>query len=228
MLGADSHGKRAGLIPHSLAPIQYQVHQQLLELGSVALDRRALIDDVHYEHDFFRDRRPDQGTHLRDELADIHRLDDELTLSGVCEQLAGKIGRPLTGLQYVLEHIGGLFVSPRRQGTTRQTGVPHDSGEQVVEVVRYATGEHADAFQLLGLAEGLLLFPDRLFRLSLLTDVTHYQHRTSYGALSMNGRNGAGDRKHPAILVNEEIILAPQRFFGDQYLHVRAVVHRIR
>ena len=46
MLGADSDRQGAGLVTDCLAPVDHQVHDQLLELGPVGFDREC----SHREH----------------------------------------------------------------------------------------------------------------------------------------------------------------------------------
>ncbi|WP_373696758.1 hypothetical protein [Microvirga yunnanensis] len=60
--------------------------------------------------------------------------------------LHGLIGRPVKPVEAL------------RQAALQEFGVPDDNGEQVVEVVRNATGELADGLHLLRLAQRLSAF----------------------------------------------------------------------
>src|ERR1035438_6851122 len=64
------------------------------------------------------------------------------------------MGRLLAGLHDRLQEFAGG--TARRQQILRQTCVANDSHQQVIEIVRNAAGQHADAFQFLSLAEVLL------------------------------------------------------------------------
>src|SRR5215210_5202192 len=227
VLRPDTQSQGAGSVSDGLSPIDYQIHHQLLELSTVPLNGGTRLWNVHQEGDLLRNRRPDEGTDLADDLADIHRLNDELSFAGVGQELSGEIRRALARLQHVLQHLGGLLVPARQQGAAGQTCVSHDAGQEIIEVVRDAAREYPDALQLLGLPERLLLLAQRLFRPLLLADIADDEHRTDYRIIRPDRCGGAGNRHDPAILVDEMIILAAEGFLTSQHLYMGALFNLV-
>ena len=75
----------------------------------------------------------------------------------VSQQLPGQSCRPLAGFHHCFEifphrTLGGKIVQ-------HDAGVAHDAGKQVVEVVRDAARQHAQALQLLGLLQPVIKPP---------------------------------------------------------------------
>jgi hypothetical protein len=92
--------------------------------------------------------------------AQIDVPDLEAALAGVGQHLAAQLGGALGRLLDLLEARVDLA---RHGGAPGQVGVAEDAGQQVVEVVRDAAGEQAQALELLRLAQ--LLFHRRLLGL---------------------------------------------------------------
>ena len=63
-------------------------------------------------------------------------------------------------------------------GHRQQIGVAEDAGQQVVEVVRHAAGEHAEAFELLLLEDAAIQHAALVLGLAPRRDVAH-QHEPS-------------------------------------------------
>ena len=66
------------------------------------------------------------------------------------------MGGLLASLHDGIQEFGGGTVG--RQVLLRQACIANHSDQQVVEIVRNAAGEHADALEFLGLAKALLRF----------------------------------------------------------------------
>jgi hypothetical protein len=76
------------------------------------------------------------------------------------KQLPGKIGRAIGAQGDLFERIALVRRQPGARG--QQRGVPLDHGEDIVEIVGHSTGELADRFHFLGLAQ--LVFELAAFR----------------------------------------------------------------
>src|SRR5258708_5584021 len=109
-------------------------------------------------------------------------MDSQLTFAGICQQLASKVGGSLTRLSHDFDQR--LQIVLRRQSLGDQARATHDSNQKVVEVMRNAPGEQADALQLLAM-------PRRFLVALLLRDV----HRDSVEAPERAGfiRKGPAD-----------------------------------
>ena len=100
-------------------------------------------------------RQPRAGRPRRDQPVQVERPADGPALAGVGEHLLAQVGgargrpaRPGRGTRAAPESSAAAAPG--------QAGVAEDAGQQVVEVVGHAAGQHAQRLQLLGLLEVLL------------------------------------------------------------------------
>ena len=95
------------------------------------------------------DDGPQQLGHFLNQRIQVEHLNDELAPPGVGQHLLGQLGGALGRLLDLPEHgASRRFVGELHQG---QAGIAQDGGEQIVEIVGDAAGQHAQAFQLLGM-----------------------------------------------------------------------------
>ena len=141
-------------VGHRVAGVDRQVHQHLLDLARVGLDRAGLADGADVELQVLADQAPQHAIELADDGVEIDdaRLDDLPAREQ--QQLAGQGGGALAGALDLLERRPVRM--RRRDLAEDDVGVALHDGEQVVEVVRDAAGEPADRLHLLRLQELLL------------------------------------------------------------------------
>ena len=98
----------------------------------------------------------------------LHALDHLIERDGLLgnhlppaerEQLAGKAGRAIGGLQNFFRVVAPLVAFFQR--LHEQLGVPANRHQQIVEVVRHAAREAADGLHLLRLPQLLVALPKR-------------------------------------------------------------------
>ena len=86
-------------------------------------------------------------THLVDQGRQVQLFGDELSSSGIGEQLTAQLGRAAAGGLDLLDvDADGRFFG---QGVESDVRVAEDGGEQVVEVVRDDAGQNAETLELL-------------------------------------------------------------------------------
>jgi hypothetical protein len=88
--------------------------------------------------------------------------------------------------------------------------------------------QHTDALQLLGLLEGLLVFPLSGLGHSLLRQVPDHHHRSGNDAVGPDRSYRTADRNELAIFVEEGILDAWECFPGSEHLQVGTVVAGVR
>ena len=131
-----------------------QVHHHLSQLRRVAGDHRQPSREIVADGDGRRDDRPEQLTHLLDEFFERDRHHDEPAASRVGEHLR----RELAGTQRGALDAFDVLASRRsgRQIRECEAGLAEDADEQVVEVVRHAAGQHAEALEALRLLDAIV------------------------------------------------------------------------
>ena len=131
-----------------------QVHHHLSQLRRVARDHRQPSREIEADGDGRRDDRPEQFAHLLDEFFQRDRPHDEPAASRVGEHLRGE----LAGTQRGALDAFDVLASRRsgRQIREREAGLAEDADEQVVEVVRHAAGQHAEALEALRLLDAIV------------------------------------------------------------------------
>jgi hypothetical protein len=149
-LGVDQAARdtdQARALAQRFGGVDHQVHQHLPHLRGVSVDRRQVIGQVQTEGRAFADREPQQRRRLPRQLAHVERAHHEAALARVSEQLPTQIrgadGYGLDLIDVLDERARGWQLEPH------QADVAQNSSQQIVEVVRDAPGEDAQALQLL-------------------------------------------------------------------------------
>ena len=106
---------------------------------------------MKFHHRPFADRDLEQPRCVFDEGIEVEPLDDKSPLAGVSEHLFAQVRRPhRRDLDLLEERLHWRF---RGQIHAREARVAEHAGEEIVEIVRDATGENPEALELLGLLE---------------------------------------------------------------------------
>src|SRR5262249_43613088 len=150
-------------VRHGVAGVDREIQQDLLDLARISQDEHAVIGEVALDLDVLVERGSQQADDLLDRAVEVDG--DVLVLAAAreAEQRPRELGGAVTGLLDRLRRGDGPLVESARD--LEKLGVPHDAGEDVVEVVGDAAGQGPDGLHLLGLVELLL-------QLDLLRDVT--------------------------------------------------------
>jgi hypothetical protein len=175
----------------------------LPELRGIGLDRGQPGCQVELDRRALRDRRAHELRDLADHGIDIDRLDVEPPAAGIRQHLTGKVGRPPRGGFDLLEALACRGIA--RQVRERERRVTENRDEQVVEVVGDASCQHAEAFELLGLADAPL--DPAPFRRGLLVagDVAKDDDRSDRSADGVVDRGRAvGDGPLGSVAVDED------------------------
>ncbi len=152
---ARAQGDDAALaLGDGLGGVGHQVHDHLLHLRGIAHDLREHGRQVVADQHLLGQGHGEQFGHLLHQAVHVHPHDGHLALARVGQHLPGQVRRAHGGLLDLVQVRLGRAVLEEHHG--RQVAVAQDAGEQVVEVVRDPPGKHAQALQLLGLAQGLL------------------------------------------------------------------------
>ena len=184
---ADDHG--AGALPDGVGGVQHQIHQHLLELHDVGVHLERLAREVELERDASGQRGGEQIGERAGQLRQLHRAHLGRPAPRVREQLLHEPRRALGGLFGVAERFGAVL--GRRVARSRIAHARQDHGEQVVEVVRDAAREHAEALELARLLElerEVLLVPARLLELGHVGDDALERGRARVGDRGSHAR----------------------------------------
>ena len=196
-------------VGHRVAGVDGQVHQHLLDLAGIGLDRARFADGADVELEILADQAPQHAIHLADDRVQIDdaRLDDLAPREE--QQLAGEGGGALAGALDLLECRPVRMVG--RDLAENDVGVALDDGQQVVEVVGDAAGEAADRLHLLRLQE-------LLFELLALGDVDADRPRRPLRQRAFAGDVRPGDRPLGAVLAGDRQL--PVAEFDARRRHV--------
>ena len=151
--GMHSDGEGA-LAVHGVPGIDGHVHEGRVELARVGVDEAGLVREVGDHLDARTAQGADHVADGGDALAGV----EDLGLQGLPAREGQQLTRELGG---AVDRVGdradvALAALLRQVRPLEQVGGGLDDGQQVVEVVRHATGELADGLHLLGLPQGLL------------------------------------------------------------------------
>ena len=128
------------------------------------------------------DRDLEQLVHILHHCVKREWLDDIAVLAGVGEQLRGQLCQPLRPLDRQVDVAARLGV--RRKIQAGQLGMPHNAGQDVVEVVRDPAGQYPQSFEPLGLEQLSLEGDPRLRGALALGDIAHdREHRDALATL---------------------------------------------
>ncbi len=177
MLGAVARvkGDRSGLdgdlagVGDGVPGVHAQVHQDLIDLGWIDLDRAQTLARDPGQVNVLADQPPNHGQQARHRVVEIKHLGVDGLPAGKAEQLPGEISGPTGCIVDVAQ--AGVERLLRGKFAQGQFGVTEDDRQHVVEVMGDAAGQPPYAFHLLGLRQlSLQLLPLRL-RLFALGDV---------------------------------------------------------
>jgi hypothetical protein len=145
---AGSQRDDAGLGADRVGGIDHEVHHDLADLRGVGHYGGQRAGQLELEVGLFADGEAQQRKRAFDQLVEIERLDEEAAFAGVGEELLAELGGPERGRLDLADVGRGWRVG--RQLEPDEARIAHDAGEQIVEIVRDAAGEHAEAFEFLG------------------------------------------------------------------------------
>ena len=155
---------------HRIARIDHQIHNHLLDLSGIRLDRAGRGVEFRTEFDdIFTDETPQHAVHIGDQRIEIQHFRRDKLTAAERQQLTSQPGCPVCrflNLLHIFPHsIGGS------QPAKQQLAVPSNHGQEVIEVVRDPAGQSPDGFHFLSLAQLGFGFPKHPFRSSPLTEL---------------------------------------------------------
>ena len=207
--GDDPDGP--GFPPDSLRRVQRQVDQELLDLSRVGVEQREIGIEVEQEFDIPGDGRFEQAAALRNDLRDVHGCQNEPAHPRIGQHLGGKVRGALTGFEHLLDERARTV--RRWQLIQHQGRVAQDACEQVIEIVRNAARERADALELLRPEQA------RLHPLPF-ADVSRDHRATHHSARCIpHGRNGQRDVESAAVLPRVDSLEALDALPAPEALH---------
>ena len=142
------HDDRAWNAADRIRGVGDQVHDHLADLRRITVERRQRVIQLEDDLRVLRHGRPQQMRHLADDVREVGRLQHEAALAGVGQHLVGQFGRALRG-RLNLRRSGRRPATPGSTSVERESGVSEHADEEIVEVVRDAAGQHAEALELL-------------------------------------------------------------------------------
>ena len=152
---AQTHGDSTGLVAEGVRGVGEQVHDDLAQRDPIAHDHGRRVDG-QLELRLLRQRRGEQRPQLTHELPEVDGLAPaEVPLPRVGQHLSRERRGPLRGRD---DGRRDLLVLVRRGAIAQELGVAEHARQQVVEVVRDAARQHAQAVEPLR-ALDLLLEP---------------------------------------------------------------------
>ena len=134
-------------VGHRVTGVRGEIEDDLLDETVVGPDRYHVPGQPPGQLDVLADQPLEHGLHVRHGLVEVEPARMQDLLVGEGQQLVGQVGGAPAGVADVLD-LG----PPRIAGgehPQQRLAVAVDDGEQVVEVVRDATGEPADRLHLL-------------------------------------------------------------------------------
>ena len=117
--------------------------------AGIGLDGGEVLRQMTAQQRLLGDRDVQQVDQLLHEAGEVDRLHDEPPTAGIGEHLPAELGGPAGGVLDLPQVVAARGLGRHLQ--QRQVGVAEDRREQVVEIVRDAAREHAEALQLLRL-----------------------------------------------------------------------------
>ena len=194
--GADLELAAVG---HRVARVDGKVHDHLLELIEVGLDRPDVAPVGHLELDRLAEEAREEHRDVGERLVEIDDGGPQRLPPRERQQLADETGRAIGVLLDVHDVLEGRVGRPVRG--QEQVGEADDRGQHVVEVVRDAAGELADRLHLLALRE-LQLERALLGRLERIDDrgvlaLVAFQDRRDEEARALLGQVRRARRRRP-------------------------------
>ena len=164
---------------HGIARIDGKIDQSGLELRDVGDGKTIGVGDLDLDFDPAPDQRTNQLCDGFDLGADVEDLRRQRLAAGKRQQLRRQLRGPFDRLRDCVDIApAALF---RQLAAAEEVGGGADDGQEIVEIVRYATGQLADRFHLLRL-------PQHFLGLAALGDVDGFRHRADDRAVPIPHR----------------------------------------
>jgi hypothetical protein len=203
VLGLEGEAPALG---HGVARVDREVEHDLLQTHRVDDHgpERGLGDRV--DLDPLAEGAPQEQVHAPETFVEVHRPRRHHRAPGEREEVAGQLGRPLRRPEHLLEVVEPLGLHVLAQELSRA----EDRRQEVVEIVRDAAREAADAVHLLRLHQLRLEAP-------LLAHVAVDEPRAHGDAVGVTHHAAAQERRHGAPVVAQELVVPRgQARVGDE------------
>ena len=164
----EGKGQAAALL-HRVARIDGHVQQHVFHLVRVDQHMPQSHADKGFLENQFAQRAPYQFLHADEQMAEIGGQRAQRLAAGKRQQLQGQLGAPFDGGGGRIETAGRLRIAGH--GQFQQLQIARDNLQHIIEVMRHATGQLADRFELLRLQQGLLAAQQGQARLFLVGHV---------------------------------------------------------
>ena len=136
--------------PHGMPGIGAEVHEHLVHLGGIPHDKGIGLD-IHTDINGGRQRGPQQFRGLPNNAVQLDRLHFVFALSTEGQDLLDQVFGTQAGLEHLLHVVAEVAL--RRDIFHGHFGKSDHSGKNIVEIVGDASGQGADGFHFLGLAQ---------------------------------------------------------------------------
>ena len=141
---------------HRVARVDRDVEQRGFELARIGQHDRAVRRDGDLDRDALVERAPQHVGERMQQGADVERIRLQHLAPRKGQQLARQLGAAPGGARRGADELLAVRVVGERGKLLEHLQIALDDGEQVVEVVRDAAGQLADAFEPLRVAQVLL------------------------------------------------------------------------
>jgi hypothetical protein len=131
-----------------------QIQQRILELRGVRVARPQIRRRLDRDLDHFSQCALEEGSHVLEERSHVGRGGPQLLLAGERQQTLGQLGAAFRRDGRLVGEL--VQVAPGLELLLQQLEIAEDHRQQVVEIVRHATRQLSEGFQLLGVAQFLL------------------------------------------------------------------------
>ena len=136
---------------HGVTRVGREIHEDLLDLSGIGFDFAQVVLGHNHQFDVLTDEVGQHAAGFLNNRIQIEQLQRLQLLTAEGKQLPRQLGGPARGGENFFRIAAqGIF---RRQRIEHEFGIGADDHEQIVEVVRHASGELTDGLHLLCLAE---------------------------------------------------------------------------
>ena len=130
--GAGLQEQRAAF-RHRVPRIEAEIEQHLLQFARIGADSCRVGGQGHLQGNLLADDRPQHGDQFADRLVGIDVLGPQRVAAAETQQLAGERGRPVGGLEDLLQVLVALLVRGKALGGAGR--IAADGLEEVVEFI---------------------------------------------------------------------------------------------
>ena len=138
-------------VRHRIAGVHGQIHQHLIEERRVHTHAAGIAGDIQLKADALAEQSPDQRDRTIHDLGDLHRTRCHHVTTGKAEQLPTQRRTGFSRRANLPGTDGDI--TPGLRIERQQAGFADDRREHVIEIVRDAAGQLADALDALHLAQ---------------------------------------------------------------------------